>query len=100
MNGIWIVFGGAAFLLTALNLVRTLLGKNQGWQVLLYAALSCGALTVLEQYRMVSNWIARGDMAAIYDVVPGMTDVLTVALAVGLLLNLLVLVLNLWKKPR
>ena len=97
MNWIWILYGGAAFLLTALNLIRTLRGKSGGWQVLLFAALSCGALAVFEQYRMVNTWLAHGDMAAIYDVVPGMTHVLAAALALGLVLNFLVLILNLWK---
>ena len=95
-NNFWL-FGGAAFLLTGVNLVRAFMGKRCGWTVLLFAALSCGALAVLEQYRMVNTWLARGDMAAIYDVVPGMTNVLTAALALGLVLNFLVLILNLWK---
>ena len=94
---LWLIFGGAAFLLTALNLARTLLRKSRGWQVLLYGALSCGALAVFEAYRMVSAWFVRGDMAAIYDVVPGMTGVLTIALAVGLVLNLFILLRNLKK---
>lgn len=99
MNGtsFWLVFGAMAFLLTVVHLVRTLMGRRRGWQVLLYAALSCGALALLEAYRMVSAWFARGDMAALYDVVPTLTNVLTAALALGLAINLFILILNLWK---
>ncbi|MBR3704214.1 MAG: hypothetical protein IKM11_01830 [Oscillospiraceae bacterium] len=96
-NNFWLIFGAAAFLLTAVNLVRILMGKRRGWQVLVFAALSCGALALLDAYRMVAAWFASGDMAALYDVVPTLTNVLTIATVVGLVLNLLVLILNLWK---
>ena len=96
----WLIFGAAAFLLTGANLVRTFMGKHRGWMLLLFTALSCGALSLLEAYRMVAAWFARGDMAALYDVVPTLTKVLPAALYVGLALNLFILIFNLWKTDR
>ena len=96
----WLIFGAAAFLLTGANLVRTFMGKRRGWMLLLFTALSCGALSLLEAYRMVAAWFARGDMAALYDVVPTLTKVLPAALYVGLALNLFILIFNLWKTDR
>ena len=93
----WIFWGGAAFLLVIINLIRTLLGKRPGWQILMYASLSCGAMTVLKEYQMVAQWLQWGDLAAVQDVVPTMAGTLQTALWIGLLLNLAVLILNLRK---
>lgn len=40
---------------------------------------------------MVGNWALHGDMAAIQDVVPTMTKIYTIALLIGIVLNLLVM---------
>lgn len=94
----WLFWGAAAFLLVIINLIRTFLGKRRGWQVLLFASLSCGALTVLEEYRMVARWLQWGDLAAVQDVVPTMAGTLQTAVWIGVLLNLAVLALNLRKE--
>lgn len=94
----WLFWGAAAFLLVIINLIRTFLGKRHGWQVLLFASLSCGALTVLEEYRMVARWLQWGDLAAVQDVVPTMAGTLQTAVWIGGLLNLAVLALNLRKE--
>ena len=39
--------GFAAFALVTANLLRAALGKRRGWQLLLFASLTCGALALL-----------------------------------------------------
>lgn len=90
----WLISGVLAFGLAAVNLVRALLGKKKGWQTLVFLSLSCGAIALLAQYRMVYDWAARGDWSALADVVPGMFGVLCVCTAVGIVLNAAVLILN------
>ena len=58
----WVFWGGAAFLLALVNLTRSLAGKRAGWQILMFASLSCGVITVLEEYRMVARWLQWGDL--------------------------------------
>ena len=43
----WLLMGILAFGFVIANLIRAALGKRRGWQVLLFASLSCGALTML-----------------------------------------------------
>ena len=87
----WLFFGGAAFVLVIVNLIRVCAGKTKGWPVLLLASMSCGAASILSAYRMVGRWALHGDMAAIQDVVPTMASRYTIALVIGIVLNLLVL---------
>ena len=65
--------------------------ENKGLAGLLFASLSCGAASILSSYHQVADWALCGDMAAIQDVVPTMARVYTVALLIGVVLNLLVL---------
>ena len=94
----WIPCGGAAFALAIVNLLRTFAGRRRGWQVLLFASLSFGALTMLCEYQMVNGWVQKGDVSQLLDVVPSMAHVLGAALAVGIGLNFLALLLNLVRK--
>lgn len=88
----WLFFGTVAFVLVIVNLIRVCAGKTKGWAMLLLASLSCGAASILAEYRMVGRWALHGDMAAIQDVVPTMAGIYTAALLIGIVLNLLVLV--------
>lgn len=88
----WLFFGAAAFVFVIINLIRVCAGKTKGWLVLLLASLSCGAGAILSAYHQVANWALHGDMAAIQDVVPTMAKIYTIALLIGIVLNLLVLV--------
>lgn len=90
-NVTWLFTGAAAFVLVLVNLCRCARGKTRGRETLLFASLACGALTLLNEYRMAATWIAHGDLAAVEDVVPSMADALTLALLLGLALNALVL---------
>ena len=93
-NIMWLITGGAAFLLVVVNLIRSLLSKKEGWQIMMFASLSCGAVTVLEEYRMVNIWLQHGEMAVLEDAVPALTQTLTAALYIGIALNLIVLLMN------
>ena len=93
----WVFFGAMAFLLVGINLIRSVMGKRKGWEVLLFASLAFGAVTVLEEYRIAAQWMAYGEMTFVWDVVPMMSKTLTAALYIGLIMNLLVLVMNLKK---
>ena len=84
----WVFWGGAAFLLVIINLIRTLLGKQRGWQILLFSSLSCGAVTVLKEYQMVAQWLRWGNLSAVQGVVPTLANTLQTAVWVGILLNL------------
>ncbi|HIV96198.1 MAG TPA: hypothetical protein H9745_01290 [Candidatus Agathobaculum stercoravium] len=87
----WLFFGAAAFVLVIFNLIRVCTGKTKGWAALLLASMSCGAGAILSAYHQAANWALCGDMAAIQDVVPTMASRYTVALVIGIVLNLLVL---------
>ena len=87
----WLFFGAAAFVLVIVNLIRVCTGKTKGWPVLLLASMSCGAGAILSAYHQVANWALHGDLAAIQDVVPTMASRYTIALVIGIVLNLLVL---------
>ena len=51
----WLLMGILAFGFVIANLIRAALGKRRGWQVLLFASLSCGALTMLCMVQMVNR---------------------------------------------
>ena len=90
----WLLYGALAFLLALANLVLALLGRKRGQTALLYGSLACGCLALLEEYRLAVGWVRREDWSALMDVLPGMELVLTVAIFLGLSLNLAVLVLH------
>lgn len=96
----WFFLGGLAYLFVIVNLCRTITGKNKGWEILSFCSLSFGALTVLDQYRMVDHWLAWENMNSISNVVPAVSRSLTITVLAGILLNLLVLILNLKKSRR
>lgn len=91
----WLLAGAAALLLVLINLARGLLRKCRGWQILLFASLSCGALSILSGFQMVHNWVRHGDWSALEDVVPTEAAVLTIAVCAGIILNFLSLWINL-----
>jgi len=91
----WFLMGILAFGFVIANLMRFVLGEKRGWQVLLSASLSCGALTMLCMYRMVNGWVRKEVWSALMDCVPSVAPLMTAALVVGLLLNLLALCLYL-----
>jgi len=96
----WFFWGGTAFLLTAVNFIRALMNRHKGWEVLLFASLSCAILTVLLEYRMVAHWLHWGEWNAVENAVPFLSNTLSTAVFIGLLWNFLVLVLHLKRRNR
>ena len=96
----WFILGGVAYLLVIINLIRTFVGKSKGWEALSFFSLSFGSLTVLEEYRMVNQWLSWGEFHFISNSVPSVTNTLTIAVVIGILLNLVVLAINLKKKHK
>ena len=95
LNWVWLLLGAAALLLALINLSRAALKEHRGWQWLLFASLSCGALTLLFALRAVNYWLRKGDWAAIEDVVPALAMLCSAAAGLGIILNLLALWLHL-----
>lgn len=90
----WIPFALLAFGFGGINLVRSLLDKKKGWQVLSFLSLSFGALTQLMEYMMVYVWVQKADWSALLDVVPAMTFINTVAVGIGIVVNGIVVFRN------
>ena len=95
LNWVWILTGAAAFILELVNLIRAAMKKPRGWQVLLFASLSCGGLAMMCALQAVSFWAKREDWTGIMDVVPTLTAVCSWALCLGIVLNFLALWLHL-----
>lgn len=91
----WLALGGAAFILVFVNLMRAVMRKHSGWQVLLVASLSCGALSMLCALQAVNGWVRNWQVDQLLDVEPTLTLVSTWALCLGIALNLLTLWLHL-----
>lgn len=92
--------GVLSFLFCFINLLRTLSKRNKGWQVLMFASLSCGMLTMLSEHGMIYAWVAHNDMSALLDVVPFMNHAFTGMVLAEIILNGIVLVLNLLHKEK
>jgi len=91
-NITWILTGSIAFLLATINLIRSIIVKPKGSQMLMFGSLSCGAITVLEEYRMINTWIKHGEMITLNSTVPTLTSILTWAIVVLIIINLISLV--------
>ena len=98
LNWVWALTGAAAFILALVNLVRAAMKKPRGWQVLLFASLSCGGLSMMCALQAVSFWAKREDWSGIMDVVPTLAAVCSWALCLGIVLNFLALWLHLRAK--
>lgn len=95
LNWVWALTGAAAFILALVNIVRAAMKKPRGWQVLLFASLSCGGLSMMCALQAVSFWAKREDWSGIMDVVPTLAAVCSWALCLGIVLNFLALWLHL-----
>ena len=99
----WLTLGGSAFIFVFADLIRAALRKYSGWQILLFASLSCGGLAMLCALRAVNGWVQGWQVDQLLDIEPALTTVSTWALCLGIALELLVLLLNLrrenaWKE--
>ena len=93
----WIILGLLAIGFTALNIIFYLICKD--YRFLMVLGLSFTALTLCAEYRLVAEFVARKDWAALQDVVPGMERALWVLTFISIVLNLLPLLLD-YRKNR
>ena len=72
-----------------MNLIRVSGGKTAGCQVLMFCSMSGGVLAVLDRYWQVNSWLKAEDLSAVKDTLPWTAGVLTVAVCILLILNLI-----------
>ncbi len=90
----WLLLGGAAFVLVLINLVRAALRKHQGWQVFLFASLSCGGLALLCALQSINEYVRGWLVDSLLDVVPTLVMASSAAACLGVVLNLLAMWLH------
>lgn len=90
----WLSLGCAAFLLVLASLTRAVLRKHRGWQVLLFASLACGGLSLLCALLMVKEYVQGWMVDSLLDVVPTLVTVSSVTACLGIVLNFLALLLH------
>ena len=93
----WLTFGFITIIATFINLFMYATSKN--YRVAMATALSVTALTVIAQYKLVSDWVHAEDWAALKDVVPTMVPILLVLTILSIILNIIPL-LPTWKSNR
>lgn len=92
----WLIFGLAAIVTAALNLVCCFSGKEAKY--FRFASLALTAMTVCAQYGMVNSWVLREDWSALMDVVPAMTRALWLLVIASILINGVSLFVNIGGK--
>lgn len=65
-----------------------------------FSAISFTALTLLTEYRLVLDWVAKEDWSAMLDVVPSMYQVLCIYTIIMILMNGAALFIKNKKKDR
>ncbi|MEJ8777363.1 hypothetical protein [Pseudogracilibacillus sp. ICA-222130] len=93
----WFIFGFIAIIATFINLFMYGTGKN--YQVAMATALSFTTLTVIAQYKIVSDWVKTEDWSALEDVVPTMEITLLIFTILSIILNISPLLLG-WKNKK
>lgn len=81
----WLIFGLAAIVTAALNLICCFTGKEAKY--FRFASLSLTALTMCAMYSMVNNWVFQEYWSALMDVVPAMTRLLWLLVIASILIN-------------
>lgn len=92
----WLILGVIAIVATFMNLY--LYAKGKDYKLAMAMGLSFTALTILTDYRMVSNWVKAEDWSALLDVVPTMEKVLWFLTIISILLNITPILLELKNK--
>ncbi|NLP35905.1 MAG: hypothetical protein GX359_12080 [Clostridiales bacterium] len=92
----WLILGGIAIVATFINLYMYKTGKD--YRFAMAMGLSFTALTLVAEYRLVSDWVKVEDWSALLDVVPGMERALWFLTIVSILLNIAPIILELRTK--
>lgn len=96
----WMPLGAAAFILVLINLIRGAIGKNRGWQILLFSSLSCGLLAMMCALLEVNGYVREWLVDSLLDVEPALAKLNVWASCLGIGLNLLALCLHLRRDRR
>ncbi|WP_153722991.1 hypothetical protein [Sporosarcina cascadiensis] len=92
----WLLLGLIAITATCINLY--MYGSGKDYKLAMAMGLSFTALTVVADYRMVSDWVKAEDWAALLDVVPTMEAALWILTILSILLNVTPILLELKNK--
>lgn len=96
----WPLLGAAAFVLVIVNLARAAMGKRRGWQMLLFASLSCGILALVYALLTINGYVREWDDSSLLDVAPSLAVLSAWAACLGIALNLLALWLHMRRNGR
>lgn len=88
----WIILGVIALVATFINLYMYGIGKD--YKLAMAMGLSFTALTLVAEYRMVSEWVEAEDWSALLDVVPTMETALWILTIISILLNITPILLD------
>ena len=92
----WLILGLIAIVATFINLYMYKTGKD--YRLAMAVGLSFTALTLVAEYRLVSNWVKVEDWSALLDVVPSMEKALWFLTIASILLNISPILLELKNK--
>ncbi len=81
----WIIFGSIAIIATLINLYMYKVGKD--YKLTMALGLSFTALTLCAEYSLVSEWVKREDLSALWEV-PNYGRALWFVTIVSILLNI------------
>ena len=81
----WILFGTVAIIAAILNIIWTIRHRDAKW--FRYISLSFTILTLCAEYSLVNKWLLSGDLSALTDVVPTMSNALWFLSIVSILIN-------------
>lgn len=93
----WIILGAFALIATFINLYKYATGKN--YQLAMAMGLSFTALTLVAEYKLVSEWVEVEDWSALSDVVPTMEVALWILTMISILLNTAPILLE-WRNKK
>lgn len=96
----WTLLGTAAFVLAVVNLSRAALGRPRGWQILLFASLSCGLLALVCALLQTNDYVREWEASSLLDVVPTLAELSAWAACLVIALNFLALWLHLRRGGR
>ncbi len=81
----WLLLGVAAIITALLNVIWHINGRDA--RLFRFANLALTALTLCAFYSSNVNWVLNGDLAALMDVVPTMSNALWLLTIAAILIN-------------
>ncbi len=81
----WLLLGVVAMITALLNVIWHIRGRDA--RLFRFASLALTALTLCAFYSSNVNWVLNGDLAALMDVVPTMSNALWILTIASILLN-------------